>query len=445
MVICCVLVGALDKVIRGDEVGYSDKPKAKDFRKFFPNFLWVIRDVTLACTLRRGGKLVEVGMNEYVLKEVLNIENDDRENDKIKERNRLRKALLTSFPAFYSMKLSLPATDPSIMAVMNEGETRKRLSKPFLDGIEEFVSRCESLMKSKKAWPYVGNITGYNFAGLIRQYTYELAFDGTELCMQTIGKKVMEEMLGKIEGTAFIEYCNEMGNFAESALPCPSHEIFNKHNEYFFIALKTFKTNSKYINDVDMLNEYRHNLEERICVFGEEHHIIIGGYLNGILRDNIQKSDAFCKQLAMDLVKEKLDPLLKSSGGSRSPVNLNTEIQLVEKLYKEQARGPQVLHVYKTVLAEEKEKFRQQILNMKQKVEEDIRKAMREDVTRQQKQSKADYEERSAAIAFQVKELLQIHSGLAKELMSINKELIKEHHISMEELNKKMEKITLVH
>ncbi|XP_070547966.1 guanylate-binding protein 4-like [Ptychodera flava] len=62
------LVGALDKVIRGDEVGYSDKPKAKDFRKFFPNFLWVIRDVTLACTLRRGGKLVEVGMNEYMLK-----------------------------------------------------------------------------------------------------------------------------------------------------------------------------------------------------------------------------------------------------------------------------------------------------------------------------------------------------------------------------------------
>ncbi|XP_070548158.1 coiled-coil domain-containing protein 91-like [Ptychodera flava] len=303
--------------------------------------------------------------------------------------------------------------------------------------------------------------------------------------MQTIGKKVMEELLGKIEGTAFIEYCNEMGNFAESALPCPSHEVFNKHNECFFIALKTFKTNSKYINDVDLLNEYRHNLEERICAFGEDHHIIIGGYLNSILEDNIQKSDAFCKQLAMDLVKEKLDPLLKSSGGSRSPVNLNTEIQLVEKLYKEQARGPQVLHVYKTVLAEEitritdavsdgrksienvkrkragisksqvmnmekeelqeKEKFRQQILNMKQKVEEDIRKAMREDVTRQQKQSKADYVERSAAIAFQVKELLQIHSGLAKELMSINKELIKEHHISMEELNKKMEKITLVH
>ncbi|XP_070548102.1 uncharacterized protein [Ptychodera flava] len=94
---------------------------------------------------------------------------------------------------------------------------------------------------------------------------------------------------------------------------------------------------------------------------------------------------------------------------------------------------------------QKKEKFRKQILAMKQQVEEDIRKAMREDVTRQQKQSKADYEETSAAIAFQVKELHQIHSGLTKALMNINEELIKEHNISMEELNKKMEKIALAH
>ncbi|XP_070547967.1 guanylate-binding protein 3-like [Ptychodera flava] len=344
------LVGTLDKVIRGKEVRVTDESQAKDFRKFFPNFLWVIRDVTLACALPRGSKLVEVGMHEYVLKEVLNSEDADCERDNIKERNRLRTVLLTSFPAFYSMKLPLPATKPSVMAVMDRGATRNRLSQTFLDGVDEFVSRCGSLMKPKKAWPYIGNITGCHFAGLIRQYVYELAVDGTEICMQTVGKRVMEETLDEMEQNAFVEYCNNMGKFAQSALPCPDHEIFKKHNDYFFKAMKNFKKNSKYINDVDLLNQYRKNFEERICIFAKDHHVIIAGYLKGIFEDNVQKSDAFCKQLAMDLVKQKLDPLISSSAGSGSPVDLNTEIQLVEKLYKEQARGPQVLHVYKTVV-----------------------------------------------------------------------------------------------
>ncbi|XP_070548234.1 uncharacterized protein [Ptychodera flava] len=92
-----------------------------------------------------------------------------------------------------------------------------------------------------------------------------------------------------------------------------------------------------------------------------------------------------------------------------------------------------------------KEEFKRQILEMKHKVEENIRKAMQDDVARQQSQSSADNKERHATVSSQIKMLFTTHAGLAKELQNINAALEKEHRTSIELLNKKTQMMKLSH
>ncbi|XP_070548075.1 guanylate-binding protein 2-like [Ptychodera flava] len=480
------LVGTLDKVLQGSKEGGGSKSLATDFINFFPNFMWLIRDVTLEFTITRKGKEETVGAKEYILQEVLKIEKEDyRSDEKIKESNRLRRVLLTSFPVFDAMKLTMPSGDPKVMSVMNKGFNRNRLSQIFLDGIDEFVSRCESLMKPKKAWPYVGNIHGKQFAKLVKQYVSEFAINSDELFIHSAVNKVMESLLNEAEELAFIEYRSAMDSFAKSALPCPNHEILNKHRGCLFKAMKVFRDNTQYINDAALLHSHTHHLEERIALFSKDSHACISGHLQVILESNDKKSDAFCKQLVKELIEENVRPLITPFGSPKPSADLNTAIQKVEKLYKERARGPQMLHVYKTLLAEEiikftkaasksrssnedknkelnrstkidvltmekeelkkKEEFKQQILETKHKVEENIRKAMQDDVARQQSQSSADNKERHATVSSQIKMLFKTHAGLAKELQNINAALEKEHRTSIKLLNKKTQMMKLSH
>ncbi|XP_070548235.1 guanylate-binding protein 2-like [Ptychodera flava] len=478
------LVGTLDKVLQGNKEGGGNKSLATDFINFFPNFMWLIRDVTLEFTITRDGEEVQVGAKKYILEEVLKIEKEDfRSDEKIKESNRLRRVLLTSFPMFDAMELTMPSLDPKVISVMNEGVNRNRLSQLFLDGIDDFVSRCGSLMKPKKAWPYVGNIHGKQFAKLVKQYVSEFAINSDELFIHSAVNKVMEALLNEAEELAIMEYRSAMDSFAKSALPCPNHEILNKHRGCLFKAMKVFRDNTKYINDAELLHRHTQHLEERIANFSKDSNTCISGHLHVILESNDKKSDAFCKQLVMELIEENVRPLISPFGSPKQSADLNTAIQKVEKLYKEKARGPQMLHVYKTLLAEEiikfskaasksrssnedknkeldkstkidvltvekeelknKEQFKQQILEMKHKVEDSIRKAMQDDVARQQSQSAADNKERNAAVSTQIKQLFLTHAGLAKELQNINAALEQEHQMSIKLLNEKTEMTSL--
>ncbi|XP_070548251.1 uncharacterized protein [Ptychodera flava] len=247
--------------------------------------------------------------------------------------------------------------------------------------------------------------------------------------------------------------------------------------------MKVFRDNTKYINDAELLHRHTQHLEERIANFSKDSNTCISGHLHVILESNDKKSDAFCKQLVMELIEENVRPLISPFGSPKQSADLNTAIQKVEKLYKETARGPQMLHVYKTLLAEEiikfskaasksrssnedknkepdkstkidvltvekeelknKEQFKQQILEMKHKVEDSIRKAMQDDVARQQSQSAADNKERNAAVSTQIKQLFLTHAGLAKELQNINAALEQEHQMSIKLLNEKTEMTSL--
>ncbi|XP_070548252.1 guanylate-binding protein 2-like [Ptychodera flava] len=264
-------VSTLGDMIHGERDGKTSKCREDDFIRFFPNFMWLLRDVSLAFTLERDGEDEEVEVKEYILEEVLKLEKETAMSGKaVKEFNGYRRAVLKSFPVFDAVKLPLPSIDPKVLAKMDKGANRNRLDSKFLSEVDDFVERCGKLMKPKKAWPYVGNITGRQYAELLKQYVTAFASPGAMLQINTVSHKVIETLLGEVRREAFDDYKDSMAAFAGSALPCATYEVINAHNKYRMKAMRMFEQNSKYINDADRLHSYRQSLKDLMAMYDKD-------------------------------------------------------------------------------------------------------------------------------------------------------------------------------
>ncbi|XP_070548247.1 guanylate-binding protein 1-like [Ptychodera flava] len=478
------LVDTLDQVIKGNNYSDSRNAQTKDFIQFFPNFMWLLRDATLNFSFtedEEDDEDDEVDIKDYILKEVLKLEEeDDKTPDHTIQKNRQREALLSYFPEFDAMTLSMPSHKPKVLAQMGLPGTRKRLSSSFNDGVDEFIERCGKLMKPKKAWPYVGNIHGKQFAELVKQYVANFDFEGQTLDVHAAGAKVLDELLFREQEEAYKDYCKNMDSFAASELPCENRKIATKHKECVVEALDKFTERTECFNAADLIDRQRKHLQDRCGRVDEDK--ISGGYLRAIIEKNKQKSKEYCTNLARQLVEEHLRPFTSESGPRKSGISadLNESIEHVKKLYNHQGRGPRKDYVYKTEVTEkiaeiaetvkrrksrtegrnvpeadgakseavnvesgeieERERFRKQILEMKQNVEQHIRRLMREDVERQKQQSDDDNKERSEAIAKKIQQLYKTHHELAKQLQMINTELSREHETLIDELTKKYQR-----
>ncbi|XP_070547981.1 guanylate-binding protein 2-like [Ptychodera flava] len=325
-------------------------PVEKEFIRFFPNFIWLLRDTTMSFMLTEDDQEVEVDFKHYLLDEILKIEEENVMTDaRVKEANATRRALLKSFPVFDALTLPIPSLDASVLKDMHNGESTGRLNKHFLEEVDVFITRCGTLMKPKKAWPYPGNINGHQFAKMLEQYVS--GFSATKsINMHAVVTSVIDALLVEEVERAFDDYRKAMNEYAEKSLPCQPHEIIMKHNNCLFKAMRVFQGNTKYINDAERLNKYKQELKGKTVQYSDHGPTCVGGYLYTILLQNEKKSQEFCMELVETLVTEIEGP---QPGQGRKRLYSNTSLgDYLTKQYKERARGPKKWHVYKTVLAE---------------------------------------------------------------------------------------------
>ncbi|XP_070548305.1 guanylate-binding protein 2-like [Ptychodera flava] len=467
-------IGTLGNVIHVSQDGKTTKSQAKDFIKFFPNFMWLLRDVSMAFSVSRGDEEIEVDVKDFILEEVLKLEEETGDSiDRVKEYNAYRKALLKSFPLFDAVKLSTPAIDADVLANMDKGENRTNLSPDFLTEIDIFLDRLMRLMKPKKAWPYVGNIHGQQFAELLKEYVSEFSSSGGVLNIHSVGSRVVETLLNDVQEKALHRYHSSMDEFSKSVIPCPNHEIIYKHNDCLTKLMKYFSVKSKYITDSSRLNVYRKKLLGKIAVYSKDGHTFVSGHLKALLESNAKESRVYCKRIVDELFENKLKPLINlcQNEDSRRSINVDWEISNIEKEYKERARGPQIWQVYKGELADaierfyaavlksdddqldapvanfhpevtkadeeetkNREKLEEQISNLKEEEEKTILLTMNDDIAKQRQQLSSDLEENSATILAHVNQLLKTHAALAKELQLINNKIEEENKRMREEL-----------
>ncbi|XP_070547982.1 guanylate-binding protein 4-like [Ptychodera flava] len=234
-----------------------------EFIKFFPNFMWLLRAVTMSFVISQD--------DEDVLKQEME---EDTTEGVVTERNATRRALLKSFPVLDALTLSTPSIEKSVLEEMDKGENKGSLSKTFLADIDVFITRCGTLMKPKKAWPHDGNINGHQFANMLQQYVSR--FSETEVInVDAVVPSVIEEQLQQVVDLVFTDYRHDMDEYAKTALPCKNYEIIEKHNDCMYQAMRKFKENAKCINDADSLQKYRDALKEELARYRDGD--IVGG------------------------------------------------------------------------------------------------------------------------------------------------------------------------
>ncbi|XP_070548093.1 guanylate-binding protein 2-like [Ptychodera flava] len=209
-------ISKLNKVFRWSGDGQKTTTLLEnEFIKFFPNFMWLLRDVTMSFMLTRDDEDVEVDFKNYLLEEVLKLEKESIMTEtKVKEANATRRALLKSFPVFDALTLPMPSLDQSVLKDMDKGKNRGRLNQAFLKEVDVFISHCGTLMKPKKAWPYVGNINGHQFTKMLQQYVS--GFSKTKsISVDAVVTSVIDALLQEVVGLVFADYCIAMDEYAK--------------------------------------------------------------------------------------------------------------------------------------------------------------------------------------------------------------------------------------
>ena len=121
-----------------------DSPETFDLKKYFPDFLWLLRDATLAVPPGRDGK--PMTPSDYLKTKVFKrgVSFDESDSDKV------GRAILTVFPTIECMTIEAPSTDPEVM--QNIVLKQDCLNPRFNEQIERLVAYLLSHVRAKNGF-----------------------------------------------------------------------------------------------------------------------------------------------------------------------------------------------------------------------------------------------------------------------------------------------------
>ncbi|XP_072889558.1 guanylate-binding protein 1-like [Hemitrygon akajei] len=184
----------------------SDGCDSWNFLRFFPEFVWVIRDLTL--DLEINGK--PVTPNEY-LEFSLKLKNSEI-SEQDKKYNELRKCIRNLFPSRCCFALPFPTHPNKVNQLQKMKDTI--LDSDFIKEQNAFISYIHGHKKVKRV---LGGqlVTGRRFAELVKMYVGMMA-DGVLPCVESSIAKLMEVENQSAVDEALKFYDNEMKKFSES-------------------------------------------------------------------------------------------------------------------------------------------------------------------------------------------------------------------------------------
>ncbi|XP_059809237.1 guanylate-binding protein 1-like [Hypanus sabinus] len=184
----------------------SDDCDSWNFLRFFPEFVWVIRDFTL--DLNIDGK--PVTPNEYLEFSLKLKDSEISEQDK--KYNELRKCIRNLFPSRCCFAFPFPTHPNKVNQLQKMKDTI--LDNDFIKEQNAFISYIYGHKKVKRV---LGGqlVTGRRFAELAKMYV-DMMVDGVIPCVESSIAKLMEVENQSAVDEALKFYDNEMKKFSES-------------------------------------------------------------------------------------------------------------------------------------------------------------------------------------------------------------------------------------
>ena len=192
--------GSIKEDIEEKKIEEEDREEADTHWRYFPPFLWLLRDVLVTIPVRDGKELTPT---EYLKTEVLC---GGSSNDSV------RRALTQFFPSFKCQTLPPPSTHPDVMK--DVGKRQKDLDFKFNQGVDELITFLYDTIKPKRVADAAGSTCdGETLAALVEQVSKQVndthsipAIDNTwkmvvEARCRAVQKKLVSRILHHSTGS----------------------------------------------------------------------------------------------------------------------------------------------------------------------------------------------------------------------------------------------------
>ncbi|XP_062919355.1 guanylate-binding protein 1-like [Mobula hypostoma] len=292
-----------------------------DFVRFFPEFVWLIRDFTL--DLEIDGK--DVTPNEY-LEHSLKLK-DSEVSEQDKEYNELRRCIRDHFPSLCCFAFRPPA-DWKKLKHLQELED-KDLDEDFVKERKNLIHYIHTHKKVKRV---LGGqlVTGRRFVELTKIYV-GMMVDGVLPCVESCVAKLMDVENQAAVDEALKFYDDEMKKFSES-----DDVTMNKLTEYYHMKSKA-----------------AFNIFHKSCMNNSDKHIeqleeIMSSIYKSLMVRMKKKSQEKCEahlKKVMSSIKENLtsEHYLSPGGFQALKKDLDKAIEEYEEKTKDEMEGWAVL------------------------------------------------------------------------------------------------------
>ena len=335
-----------------------------DFRAHFPDFLWLLRDVTLETTDKKTGKVLTA--TEFLKTQVLY-----RSKKAIPDiADNVVMCIRNYFPSIECKKLPPPTAKKEVMN--NIAEREHELSPEFLTSMEAAVEYVLQEVKMKRGFNGNTLVNGSTLVDLAKQYLEAVNLPNAVPSLDLSWQSVVDAQLMKVRKALLAEYSNEMQKALKGKLPLDEGKRDDGHlntstltgiHEGILVSKRArLEREMSYLLPVNMHEklhvksfdsrkaDFLASFElqvvtyEEIDVDGEMVEQVADGLFFKFVQQNYNESVTFCTELFQQLLQPieiSIKESLKSGGKNGYTFeNLQDDAENMHHVYEERARGP---------------------------------------------------------------------------------------------------------
>ena len=192
--------------------GFQERDAFTEFHYHFPDFMWLIRDFTLALPENSEGQ--QLTPTEYIMQRVLGTTEDTFPPSPTVH---VAKSILTFFPSIECRTIPPPSDDPAVLQRIEENE--HQLSPRFKDTVEKVIELLKANIKVKTGLTSDQIVTGPLLAHAMEEFVQALNDPGAVPNLENTWQVVI---LSKLENTVaelVNDYEEKMNELAVDRMP----------------------------------------------------------------------------------------------------------------------------------------------------------------------------------------------------------------------------------
>ena len=316
----------------------GESMKADVMRKFFPHFLWLLRDVTLAMTDKVGQT---ISATEFLHTRLLASQSGHY--------TELGKSLCSLFSSLECHTLPIPSINPKV--IQNIVEQQDKLKPAFNKAVDEIIQQILQQVTPKKAINGVSLVDGPALAALTRGYLDTINTPGAIPDLEQGWQAVIKWKLKEYSDKVVEEYRREMGDRLVDKLPLDERYLMYIHEQILSRKMASLQQEicrlKPLMSALGEKDPMLGQLEQAISQTNEEGEVI-GGVLFQFTTQNYSKSKLQCEEVLVDAVRRSgIYRKCQEAFINSKPLDVSEDIWDIVLQYDSQAIGPAAKQVLK--------------------------------------------------------------------------------------------------